>query len=403
MCRRSYWNFPVASWLRTITTFPLFQIEGKFDDEPGRRSTFVLKPTWAFWLWIPIGCLIAFLPLLTGVLIQVVTLAISFGALRMASEKELQLNIQARACGRSINQPSATRYSKVTEQLAIWRPIAIVAILGSAFGISLALIAPVGTEQHQSSIHPNKVSLDLMLWATAAAYSALYYAAAKTASWATDIPELSEWYEAQPAVVRKLIRKEVSTSPNYPSITWRSFADLSREINSAGVSAAFISNQVPHPMWRQKTNWITWLMAPAIVPLATLVTIPMIYGNFQSLGFGCLPSKLQFAASILIWSIWAARWFQFEGCRNFSQPETSSSGKQAITLTQAISRIQVDQRKIWKSYFLGQGLVIVQLVALAIAPAYMGYIDLYDCDAQHECPSNCETQVNRPVMHEKKN
>jgi hypothetical protein len=379
-----------------MANYPLFRVYGYFGGEPSSVASFRLKPTRVLWAWIAVGCGITFAPLLQWGLVQAVMLAFAVWHLLRLHIRRRTLDDQCRKFRGVVGLYQRSPVPARRNELLLWRPVAIATVLA----IPPALIPTAVSLWDVRNIEPDGFMRLLVIPANqpflvllgmlAVLITALHAMIAWRAWWGRDLAEMSHWYASLPAAVRALVRNAVTDAPRFPSTSWRQFADVSREVHSAGVAAAFISEHDVNAISHRSFTWALWLLAPTFVPLGALIVVPILATVG---GLAHLPDKMLFACSIMVWAVWASGWFQFEGNRNFSQADPPPRGGAAITIAQATSRMYVRQRKVWREYFLGQGVVIVRFLAVAVVPAYMTYIGLYD----HEAPkAECKTAIDYP-------
>lgn len=254
-----------------------------------------------------------------------------------------------------------------------------------------------------SNINPG-TPRDLTVWplalfyACASALCMVYWAIHRFRPSTMWLPGLDAWYRVLPEPAQALVRRAALVPPRFPTQSWRSFPDLSWEVNSAGMAIALFGEQDERPIWRKSTQYIVWYFAPIVVPLCSLFMAPLLQNGILGPDSISDHTKLSYGVSSLIWLTWSITYFAASGTRDFTLPMVNRDARYPDSLASLLRYPNKELRRVASEYFEGKGAATFNLLALAVVPLYMGYIGLYAGNSGHrDAPSGSPSYSGRSV------
>jgi hypothetical protein len=339
-----------------------------FDLKPS--GAFYLKPSGAFWIWISVGFFVTHIPFFSGwFALAAALLALSWlgwiGCRVYSSRKDSEA---------FRNHPTLFRASPFPLrrfEALVWLPAAIMASLGAAIALISSTRGATTTDLECAGDY------NLLFTSSPLLVAAIYGIAGNVCGkWLLAVPAIDHWYATLPAPLRPLVDSVTLQPPGFPSATWRSVVDLSQEMTAAAISAAFFSAEVRAAVWRQSGWWVIWYMAPVVAPFIWLMAVPLIPVALPSTASWPLPDKMLLALSAMTWCAWATSFLVFSTSRDFVSPSNRACSS-PLSLASTFSHPNRASRRVVVDFFDGQGAKILQLLMLALVPAYFSYAGLF--------------------------
>jgi hypothetical protein len=366
---------PSLDWLVRLPNFVV--ATGFVKQEPSGSCSepqFRLFPTRRFWVWVAIGTWVSSLVLLPHWLASAAALLIGITwltvLLRRITATTTNTAALRRGAGDYFNQ---SPYSARQRGWFVWIPVAA----GVSIAAVLTLLWSLPAEFNPGTPREISVWPFLIFQASAAVLALAYWAIHRFRTNTLWLPGLSAWYLKLPQPAQALVRRIAVVPPRYPTQSWRSFPDLSWEVNSAGTAIALFGEQDDRPIWRKSTQYIVWYFAPIVIPLCCLFLTPLIQNAILGPASITDHTKLAYGVNSLTWLIWSVTYFVASGGRDFTIPTANKDAGYPTSLANLLSYPNKELRRVAKEYFDGKGGATFNLLALAVVPLYMGYIGIF--------------------------
>jgi hypothetical protein len=379
----------MAALLSCATSSPLFVVLAR---RPSGQATsltstpdFGLLPNWSLGLWIAFGVFNVSFSLSrgwgwasVGVVFNFVWALIMLLRLRRLAEKAKQMT------GRG-DFFSVSPYAGIRRHTGAWLPTALVSLVGAAVALATNLKGNAANDVRLYGACEFvfcAVAVCLMLGLVAG----LNHVPRRRPIHMLSLPSLNAWYAGLPSSAQPIVAKTAlaQRAARYPSSTWRTIPDLSREFQAAGIAHALFGEDGDRLVWKRNATHAWTYFAPISVPLLALVLAPLLFNVVQ-----CFPgiddrSKLLFGVATFVWATWSISFFVSMGTRDFAPRLHSRFGQRF--LAERFAHRSFDERRRAAAFFADRGSTFFQLVAVAIVPAYLTYISLFG-SAKEKCVS----------------
>jgi len=191
------------------------------------------------------------------------------------------------------------------------------------------------------------------------------------------VPGLYEWYKALPSPVQPMVRRATESGRIVPSMTWRHIADVSREVHQAGIALTLFDSNAYRPIWRRNALCFFWYFAPILLPAITLFLAPTVFNIARGLPGIDNESKLLYGLASITWAAWSVSYFFAIGSRDFGETPTYPAGYSRGLLADTIAYPNKATRSVAADFFQGSGSTAIQLISVALVPAFAGYLGLF--------------------------
>ena len=360
------------------------RLQQQLATSPSHRSEFWLEPTLAFWLWLAASILVCSFTVAAHWLWAATGIILSTGWTIVLLKRIRQASRSLRSIARDPDLVPHTPLSDLKRRVLAWLPSAIASSLGSAFALMSATFrAPTNATRAYGAEEFLAIGCALML---------LLALLSRYWQGLFNLPYLSGWFKDLPESVKPLVKQATTIQTRTPSSTWRSIPDVSREVHYAGIAMAMFDEDEQRPIWQRSTLCLIWYFAPIVVPLAVLLLAPLFFNLVRGLPGLDDESKLMFGVASFVWATWSIAFFVAMGARDFMMPLRYPEGFNRGLLADVISYPNRQVRKVAATFFVGTGTTVLQMLALAIVPAYAGYLGLFGSARAEDASSRTQGQ-----------
>ena len=169
-----------------------------------------------------------------------------------------------------------------------------------------------------------------------------------------------------------LIRHKEMDSFSYPGC-WRYKDGLAQRLNRTALLNTFFIDRKGNNNWEIRLRFITWFIAPIMMPISALFIYTLILSTTGSLSL-IRPEALIIIS--MIWGTWSIVWFSY--LARFILDE-SSSIKQDLAVFQ-FPYLNLTSREVWgkklSNLFSNEGLNIMKVVNTVIVATYWGLLSV---------------------------